>query len=120
MVAAGVLHFTSPRFYEELIPDVLPGSERAWVYGSGVAELVAGGLLANRKTARLGAWVTFAVLLGVYPGNIYDAVRHPPTDGRGVASLLRLPLQLPLLWWALRHTRPGSGVGTEPPATTSP
>ncbi len=120
MLGAGVLHFTSPRFYDRLIPEVLPGSERAWVYGSGVAELVAGGLLTNRRTARMGAWVTFAVLLGVYPGNIYDAVRHPPTDGRGVVSLVRLPLQLPLLWWALRHTRANPGVGTALPTTTSP
>ena len=120
MLGAGALHFTSPRFYEPLIPEVLPGSERAWVYGSGVAELVAGGLLANRRTARMGAWITFAVLLGVYPGNIYDALRHPPTDGRGVVSLVRLPLQLPLLWWALRHTRTNPGVGTELPTTTSP
>lgn len=106
LVVAGVLHFVSPRFYDELVPDALPGSSRAWVYGSGVAELAAGALLLGRRTERVGAWAAVAVFVGVFPGNVHDAIQHPPTDGRGVASLLRLPLQLPLIWWALRHTRP--------------
>ena len=105
MLGAGTMHFVSPRFFDELVPEALPGSERTWVHASGVAELVAGALLANRRTARVGAWATFAVLVGVYPGNIYDTIQHPPTDARGVVSLLRLPLQLPLFWWAWRHTR---------------
>lgn len=116
MLGAGTMHFVSPRFFDDLIPEAMPGTERAWVYGSGVAELVAGALTANRRTARLGAWTTFAVLLGVFPGNIYDSVQHPPTDGRGVASLVRLPLQLPLLWWAFRQARPPAGTGA--PRTT--
>lgn len=105
MLGAGTMHFVSPRFFDELVPGSLPGSERAWVHASGVAELAAGALLANRRTSRVGAWATFAVLVGVYPGNIYDSVQHPPTDGRGVVSLLRLPLQFPLFLWALSHTR---------------
>jgi len=66
-------------------------------------ELVVGGLLANRRTERLGGWAAFGLLLAVYPANVWDVVEHPPTDARGVASLVRLPLQLPLLAWALHH-----------------
>lgn len=106
MLGTGTLHFVTPKFYDQLIPELLPGSARAWVYGSGVAELAAGALIANRRTEKLGAWATFAVFVGVYPGNIHDAIQHPPTDARGVASILRLPLQIPLFLWALRHTRP--------------
>lgn len=111
MLGTGTLHFVVPRFYEPLIPDALPGSARAWVHGSGVAELAAGALVANRRTERLGAWACFA---GVYPGNIHDTVQHPPTDARGIVSLLRLPLQIPLFLWALRHARPPA------PATKAP
>lgn len=98
---AGIMHFVQPRFFDDLIPDVVPGTPRWWTYGSGAAELVAASLLLDRRTARVGAWATFAVLLGVYPANIADTVAHPPTDARGVASLVRLPLQIPLLVWAL-------------------
>lgn len=105
MLGTGTLHFVAPKFYDALIPDALPGPVRAWVYGSGVAELAAGALIVNRKTERLGAWASFAVFVGVYPGNIYDAIQNPPTDGRGIVSLVRLPLQIPLFFWALRHTK---------------
>lgn len=113
MLGTGALHFVNPRFYDPLIPDQLPGSARAWVYGSGIAELAAGVLVARRRTERLGAWVTLAVFVGVYPGNIHDAIQHPPNDARGIASLIRLPLQFPLFWWAWRHTRP-IGPPTDP------
>lgn len=106
MLGTGTLHFVIPKFYEPLIPPVLPGSDRFWIYGSGVAELAAGALVANRRTERLGAWASFAVIVGVYPANIYDTIQNPPTDARGIGSLIRLPLQIPLIWWALRHTRP--------------
>lgn len=114
MLGTGTLHFVTPKFYDQLIPDSLPGSARAWVYGSGVAELAAGALIVNRKTERLGAWATFAVFLGVWPGNIHDTIQNPPTDVRGIASLIRLPLQIPLLLWALRHTRRGGEVPESP------
>ena len=74
-----------------------------------MAELTAGALVANRGTTRLGAWMTLAVLVGVYPGNIkmaLDAGR--PRDVAGWAAWLRLPLQFPLFWWAWRHTRPAT------------
>lgn len=105
MLGTGTMHFVRPGFYDALIPEQLPGSPRVWVYGSGIAELAAGVLVARRKTEKLGAWAAFAVFVGVYPGNIYDTIQNPPTDARGIASLIRLPLQIPLFIWALRHTK---------------
>ncbi len=105
MLVTGALHFVNPRFYDELIPSWLPGSGRFWIYSSGLAELVAGVLVLNRTTSKLGAYATVAVLIAVYPANIWDAITHPPTDARGIGSLIRLPVQLPLIWWAYTHTR---------------
>lgn len=109
MLGAGTMHFVSPRFFDQLVPAALPGSSRTVTYVSGVAELAAGALTLGRRTTRLGAWMTFFVLLGVYPANIHDTLTHPPTDARGIASLVRLPLQLPMLWFALRHARAAEG-----------
>jgi uncharacterized membrane protein len=98
------MHFVKPDFYEPLIPEPL-GDARTWVYGSGVAELVAGGLVLNRKTSRLGAWASVLVLVGVFPGNVKMALdAGPPRDAKSIAAWLRLPMQVPLVRWALRHT----------------
>lgn len=105
MLGAGVLHFVNPRFYDVLIPAWMPGTPRFWTYSSGVAELAAGLLTANRATSRIGAFATLAVLIAVYPANIWDAISHPPTDARGVGSLVRLPFQIPMILWAIKHTK---------------
>ena len=42
---AGVLHFVRPKPFDSLIPEQLPGSARAWTYGSGVSELATAALI---------------------------------------------------------------------------
>ena len=113
LAGAGTLHFVTPTFFDELVPGWVPGDPRAWTYASGVAELGVAGLLAKRRTRRIGGWAAFVLLLAVYPANIWDVVEHPPTDPRGIASLVRLPLQLPLLAWALQVAS-GRRVGASP------
>ncbi len=106
MVGAGVLHFVIPKFYEELIPGWL-GNRRAWVYGSGVAELICGAMLVVPRTRRLGAWATLALLVLVFPGNIKMALdAGAPHDAESWGAWLRLPVQIPLWRWAHKHTRP--------------
>jgi uncharacterized membrane protein len=99
---SGVLHLVTPGFYERLIPPLL-GSPRAWVYGSGVVELAcAAALVAPRTRARAGL-ATAALLVAVFPGNVYLAVE--PGDVPRWAAIARLPLQVPLVLWALQVWR---------------
>ncbi len=110
MVAAGILHFVIPATYERIVPRVL-GHARALVLVSGWVEILAGLLLAVPRTRRLGAWLTVALLVAVFPANVQMALDGgvPGRDGPVVPALvgwLRLPLQVPLVVWALRHTRP--------------
>lgn len=121
MVGAGVLHFVVPKAYGRLIPPFL-GSARPWVLGSGIVEIAAGALLALPRTRRIGAWATVATFVGVFPGNVYMALEGGLDDvdgflGSATAAWLRLPLQVPLVLWALAHTRPdrrrrGAGTGS--------
>lgn len=109
MVGAGALHFAAPGAYDPLIPSAL-GPPRPWVLGSGVAEAVAGGLLAVPRTRRIGAWAVVAVLVAILPGNVQMALDggYPGAGGLAgnpVVAWLRLPLQVPLVLWALSHTR---------------
>ncbi len=106
---AGLTHFTNPGFYEPIVPRRL-GSPRAWVLGSGVVELAAAALVARRRTRRLGGFLAAATLVGVFPANIKAALNggmahlDPPMNSPAVAWL-RLPLQAPMIGWALRVAR---------------
>jgi uncharacterized membrane protein len=105
MTGAGVMHFVKPRFYESMVPSWI-GHETAVVAASGVAEIAAGALLVSERTRRVGAWSTVAILVGVYPANIQMALdATPPESSEDWAAWIRLPFQIPMLVWALRHTR---------------
>lgn len=103
LAGAGALHFAIPESYDDLIPSWLPGSARSWVYGSGVVELVAACGVALPRTRRVSATGTALLFVAVFPGNIEMAV-HPGDTPRWLA-LARLPLQIPLILWALQVRR---------------
>lgn len=103
--AAGTTHFLVPAPYAAIIPRVLP-ARTMLVYASGAVELAcAGGLLAPAGRRHAG-WATAALFVAVFPANISMAL---DTDGRSAAYRalvrLRLPLQLPLIAWAVAVAR---------------
>jgi uncharacterized membrane protein len=109
LAGAGITHFTTPGFYEPIVPRRL-GSPRPWVLGSGVVELAAAGMVALPRTRKLGALLAAATFVGVFPANVKAALDggmahlEPPMSSPAVAWL-RLPLQAPLVMWALRVAR---------------
>lgn len=107
LAGMGTLHLVTPAPFERLVPRWL-GSPRAWVVATGLAEIASGAALVPAATRRAGAWAAAATLVVVFPGNVQMAVdAGPPTTPVAVALWLRLPLQAPLVAWALRHRRPG-------------
>lgn len=109
MLGAGALHFLKPEPYDGLIPGWLPGPPSAWVYGSGLIELGCGLLLLPRRTRRWGATATAVLLVAVFPANVEMAVN--PGDTPRWLAIARLPLQVPLVLWALQVRR-ASGRGS--------
>jgi uncharacterized membrane protein len=105
LVGAGVAHFAVPKGFDTTIPRQLPGKPRTYTYVSGVVELTCAALVALPRTRRLGAALTAATFVAVFPANIQAAIDNPPKDRLGVAMLVRLPLQYPLIRWAWSHTR---------------
>lgn len=95
----GALHFVAPRPFDGLIPPELPGSRRAWTYGSGVVEVAVAGLLAAPATRKLGGTVATALFIGVFPGNLQmvRAWRRKPVWPYQVIAWGRLPLQVPMI-----------------------
>jgi uncharacterized membrane protein len=104
LAGVGATHFRRPAFYDQMIPEQLPGPARAWTYGSGVAELVLAAAVVNPRTRRKGALATAAFLVGVFPGNLQMARDAQGAKAQAV-TYARLPMQLPLVRWAWRVSR---------------
>lgn len=106
LAAAGVTHFVRPGFYDPIVPRALPGPARFWTYASGVAELAVAAAVAHPATRRTGGLAAAALFAAVLPANVqmaHDWRRRSPAE-RAVAYG-RLPLQAPLIWWAVRVAR---------------
>jgi uncharacterized membrane protein len=105
------MHFVRPEFFDVIVPKWMPGRPRTTTYVSGIAELVAAGLVLNPRTRRLGGWWSVVTILGVYPANIQMAIdgglpgaAPRPFDG-AAAAWARLPMQIPMIWRAVRVAR---------------
>lgn len=97
---SGILHLVNPAGFLWLMPPWLP-EPILLIYLSGVAELVAAaGLLLKQRWAPI---FTVLVLLGVWPANWWFAIDALSTNPDiALAAWLRLPLQIPLIWFALK------------------
>ncbi len=101
---SGVIHLIDPKEFTPIVPHFLPFST-GLVYASGVAELIcAYGLWRRQRWAGIAAT---ALLLAIWPANLQAAVAAQNSDdlSNQVISWIRLPIQIPLIWLALRSGR---------------
>jgi uncharacterized membrane protein len=106
-VVAGMLHFIKPDAYLKIMPPYIPWHV-AMVSVSGGFEILGGlGLLVPQM--RRAAWGLVALLIAVFPANVYMVTNPIEAGAASIAPALRwgrLPLQLILVWWLLWCTRP--------------
>jgi uncharacterized membrane protein len=106
LAGSGALHLLVPGPYRRIVPR--PISHAGEIVGiSGICELLCAALLLLPRTRRLGAWSTAALFVVVFPANVQMALNGglrgaPFPAGSAVVAWLRLPLQVPLVAWALR------------------
>jgi len=110
-VLAGFNHLVNPGFYVAIIPPGLPSPE--WLnLLSGLAEIVLGVYLLEPRVRVLAAWGLIALLVAVFPANLYVASQNlggpdfAPGAGNAFANWARLPLQFVFVAWAWWYTRP--------------
>jgi len=101
---SGVIHLAHPATFTPIVPHFLPRPTEL-VYASGVAELVcAVGLWRRDRWAGIAA---AALLVVIWPANLQSAMTaqqgHDLTAQ--VVNWIRLPLQIPLVWFALQSGR---------------
>jgi uncharacterized membrane protein len=110
-LVSGTLHFVRPSVFEAIVPKQLP-AHRALVYASGAAELACAATMFVPRTRRAAGIASAALLVAVFPANVAMAAgakrrldRHPSDPRRRrylAATVLRLPLQWPMIRTALR------------------
>lgn len=103
---AGFHHLFAPDFYVSIMPPWIPG-HLALVYISGVFEIMGGiGVLIPRFRALAGLGLV-ALLVAVYPANLYMAFNPEMFPDIPVTALyVRLALQFVAFYWAYSVTRP--------------
>ena len=114
-IFAGYNHLANPEFYLAIMPPNLPEPELLNVL-SGLAEIVLGVFLLEPRTRALAAWGTIALLVAVFPANVYAATANigpeGPGSGAGMANWIRLPFQIVFIAWAWWYTLPEANQGT--------
>ena len=106
-IAAGSLHFIKPAPYLTIMPPYIPW-HAAMVRVSDAFEILGGLGLLVPATRRAAAWGLVALLIAVFPANIYMAMHPVEAGAASIVPVLRwgrLPLQALLIWWLLWCTR---------------
>ena len=104
-MVAGINHFRSPGTYIKIIPPGLP-YPAAINYITGIAEFVLGLLLLFDKTRRFSAWGIIVLLAAVFPANVQMLINYIHQNNPAVwIAVIRLPLQIPLIFWAYVYTK---------------
>jgi len=105
LTVAGASHFVATDAYAAIVPRALP-AHRALVYLSGLAELGCAAGLAAPRTRRAAGWAAAGLFVVVFPANVSMALdRGGHSAAYAALVLARLPLQLPLIWWAVTIAR---------------
>ena len=105
-INVGVDHFVNPDFYLDIMPPAFPLHAEA-VYISGFFEVLGGiGVLVPRLR-KIAGWSLLALLVAVYPANIYMALNPEIFPDIPVTLLyIRLAFQFLFFYWAYIVTRP--------------
>jgi len=97
-ISAGTFHFVRPELYRQIIPSGYPAPELL-VAVSGAAEIAGGLGLLLRAWRRAAGWGLIALLVAVFPANLYMA-QHPGQFHLAPWLLwARLPLQGVFIAW---------------------
>ena len=103
-VVAGMNHFHKPKMYVRIMPPYIP-AHNSMVMLTGIAEMILGFMVMNKNTQVVAAWGILIMLLFYIPIHIYmlqnkkAAMKIPKW-----ILILRIPLQLALIYWAYLYT----------------
>jgi uncharacterized membrane protein len=104
-INVGVDHFVNPEFYLSIMPPAFPLHLEA-VYISGFFEVLGGVGVLIPRLRKIAGWGLVALLVAVYPANIYMAITPEAFPEASVALLyVRLVFQFLFFYWAFSVTK---------------
>ncbi|MGK0390665.1 MAG: putative membrane protein [Maribacter sp.] len=102
-IFAGISHFRNPTFFLAITPKWVPAPDKVNIL-VGIIEVALGILLLIPKTQSIAAWLIIALLVAVFPANIYH-FQKARKKGKGmIGTIIRLPFQLLFIYWAYQYT----------------
>ncbi len=109
-VLAGFNHFIHPDFYVKMLNGFLPYPKALNII-SGLAEIILGIGVCIPVSRKIAAWGIILLLIAVFPANINMAIHWPDWGSSATPFLIRLPVQILLVWWAYVYTKAESNLG---------
>ena len=104
-ISVGIKHFTEPEWFLQIYPPFLPFGLAA-VYISGFFEVLFGIMLLIPKTRYYAGWGLIALLIAVFPANIYLAYTNGAAmDISAATAWGRLPFQALFIALAYWHSK---------------
>ena len=104
-INVGIKHFTEPEWFLQIYPPFLPFGLAA-VYISGFFEVLFGIMLLIPKTRYYAGWGLIALLIAVFPANIYLAYTNGAAmDISAAVAWGRLPFQALFIGLAYWHSK---------------
>ena len=104
-ISVGIKHFTEPEWFLQIYPPFLPFGLAA-VYISGFFEVLFGIMLLIPKTRYYAGWGLIALLIAVFPANIYLAYTNGAAmDISAAVAWGRLPFQALFIALAYWHSK---------------
>lgn len=99
LIAAGILHLVKPKLYKRMMPPWIPAPQFS-IFISGVFEIAFGAGLLFTPTRSWSAWGAILLFIAIFPANVYMLTSGKFSRIPKLLLILRLPLQLALIWWA--------------------
>ncbi len=101
---AGLNHFRNPKLYIRIIPSYFPNPKLLNII-SGIAEIILGILLCIPAISEYAAVGIIALLIAVFPANLFMYTDQKASMGLpNWILLLRLPIQIVLIIWAYQYS----------------
>lgn len=104
-ILAGFNHFRCPQIYIKIIPPYFSNPKKLNLI-VGFAEVILGILLFVPQITMFASWGIIALLIAVFPANLYMYQHKKVSFGLPKWLLfIRLPFQIALIKWAFLYTK---------------
>ncbi|GAB5553044.1 MAG: DoxX family protein [Saprospiraceae bacterium] len=101
-IFAGLSHFRIPKFFLSITPQWVPKPELV-NHVVGLVEVLLGLGLLFSATRTYALYGIIALLIIVFPANIYHFQKARKKQKQVWMTIIRLPIQFLLIWWAYSY-----------------